>query len=450
VAGTIVVRDRPEDQRLAAAPELPGAASLAAPGAPELSDQEFHFLSQYLSRRDTLAPEARDRLGRQLVTLLASRFPRRPGGDVLFLRWLYERETEQRRGRVTVRREGVQTGRNAGAERFVASKQAVWDEFRETASRAEKRGLQSMNGWEIPKFAGAYREVAADLARARTYGADSRVLGYLERLVSAGHNALYGLRGMRRPSLRRLLLSEIPGAVIRARGYVFAAFLVFSVPAVAGYSLIRERPDAAARILPDELIARAEAGPSRQEEGVGYAQAPSVYLPMITSQIVTNNIQVAFAAFAFGAAAGVGTLVVLVFNGLFFGTVLGHFANQGVATWLLTFVAAHGVLELPAIFIAGGAGLLIGRAIVAPGDLRRGDALVVNGRLAIQLVAAAACLLLVAGLIEGFLSVSDAPPALKLATSAAATMLLALYLLAGWAHVRAEQALPAAHPPLAG
>src|SRR5207248_2801509 len=100
----------------------------------------------------------------------------------------------------------------------------------------------------------------------------------------------------------------------------------------------------------------------------------------------------AFLGFAFGITAGIGTVLLLVFNGLYFGAVLGLFANYGLAGWLLTFVAGHGVLELSAIFIAGGAGLLVARALLAPGDLTRRDALVLAGRQAVRLVGASVLL----------------------------------------------------------
>jgi uncharacterized membrane protein SpoIIM required for sporulation len=187
----------------------------------------------------------------------------------------------------------------------------------------------------------------------------------------------------------------------------------------------------APQILPDVMIARAESGEYEQAAGRGYAETPSPYLPFVASSIITNNVQVAFGAFAFGITAGVGTVVVLAFNGLFFGAVLGLFANYRLAGWILTFVAGHGVLELTAIFIAGAAGLLVGRALVAPGDLARRDALVVYGRSAIRLVGAAACLLVVAGLIEGFVSASGAPAPLKLAVSAASVVVVVLYFAAG-------------------
>jgi uncharacterized membrane protein SpoIIM required for sporulation len=184
------------------------------------------------------------------------------------------------------------------------------------------------------------------------------------------------------------------------------------------------------------MIARAEAGQRRRAEQHGYAEAPSLYLPIVASTIVTNNLQVAFAAFAFGMTAGLGTIVVLGFNGLFFGAVLGLFANYGLAGWLLTFVAGHGVFELTAIFIAGGAGLLLARALVAPGDLTRRDALVVFGRTAIRMVGAATLLLCLAGAIEGFLSASDAAPGFKYAASALSALSLVLYLRNGWTYLK--------------
>src|SRR5437762_2224857 len=246
-------------------------------------------------------------------------------------------------------------------------KREGWETFRTLAARAERLGLKQLGAAEIPGFAAQYREVASDLARARTYGVDPRVLEYLERVVSAGHNALYGRHIGQRVPIVRLALRELPAAVVEARAFVLAALLLFALPAVTGYLAIRERPAIAEEVLPDEMIARARAGAGRRAEGVGYAEAPSMYLPVVASRIITNNVQVAFFAFAFGITAGIGTLLLLTLNGLFFGAVLGLFANYGLAGWLLTFVAGHGVLELTAIFIAGGAGLL-----VAPGLIARG------------------------------------------------------------------------------
>ena len=443
VAGTVVARDRPEDLQLAGVPaDRARPAEPLETGPPELADEEFRLLDQYLERLEGLDGALRRRFTAELAARFAPRFPRRDPDPEAFLVGLHTAEFEKRRGRLATRRtEGV--GRTTlAAERFVTRKRDAWEAFRTLAARAERFGLKQLGAAEIPAFAARYREVAADLARARTYGVDPRVLEYLERVVSAGHNALYGRHTGHRVHVGRLLLRELPAAVVAARAYVVAALLAFAVPAMTGYLLIRERPAIAEQVLPDEMLERARAGAERRAQGIGYAQAPSMYLPFIASRIITNNVQVAFLGFAFGITAGIGTLLLLVFNGLFFGAVLGLFANYGVAGWLLTFVAGHGVLELSAIFIAGGAGLLVARALVAPGDLTRRDALVLAGRQAAHLVGAAVLLLALAGTIEGLLSASDAPAPFKLATGAATAVLLILYLASGRHYLNTQATAP--------
>ena len=426
VAGTMVIRDRPTDQRLALAVGVAVDASIMAE-APELSDEEFRLLEQFLARREQFDPPVRTRVAQGLVRRFAERLPREARGVEGRLEALHTVEHARRGGAMASARRGA-----AGATtRFIARRQGAWESFRSAALEAEKSGLRTMTGEALTVFAARYREAAADLARARTYGVDARVIDYLERAVSAGHNALYGLRGVARVPLRRLVLRDLPAAVWDARAYVFAAFLITALPAISGYLLLREQPARAAELLPDQMIARAEAGLSDSRQGIGYAQMPSPFLPIMASSIIANNVQVAIAAFAFGITAGIGTVWVLFFNGLSIGAVIGLFANYGLAGWLLTFIAGHGVLELTAIFIAGGAGLRIAHGLLVPGALPRRDALVVAGRHALLLVAFAACLLLLAGTIEGLLSASDAPSAIKLGVSGASAVLLVLLAIEG-------------------
>jgi uncharacterized membrane protein SpoIIM required for sporulation len=140
---------------------------------------------------------------------------------------------------------------------------------------------------------------------------------------------------------------------------------------------------------------------------------------------------VAIACFAGGIFLGVGSLVLLAYNGLSIGASAGHFANVGLLDYLLTFILGHGALELFAIWVAGAAGFLLGRSAVAPGRLSRTDALVVSGRVAIRMVGATALLLLVAGMIEGFVSAGGYGVGARLAASAASLGILAAYLING-------------------
>lgn len=451
VAGTIVVRDEasalsPIGVPVDAAITEPAAVAAVAPEA-RLEDDEYRLLDQFLRRAAQLPTGVRRRYHADLAGRFAERFGEWPADHPRFLSEVYAAERTARQAPGAGRRDAAGRRRLRVADRFVALRQTAWEAFRTRAVELERTGVAHLAGDEVLAFAGEYRAVAADLARASTYGVDQRTVAHLERIVTTGHNALYGMHRVRRLPARRLFLGVLPAAVVRHRRAVITAALLFLIPAAIGFGLLRERPAVALEVLPETMLARAAAGTARQAEGVGYAETPSPYLPLVASSVITNNVQVAFGAFAFGITAGIGTVLLLVFNGLFFGAVMGHFANVGVAGWLLTFVAGHGVLELTAIFIAGGAGLLVARALIAPGDLARTDALVIAGREAMRLLGAATSLLLLAGTIEGLLSASDAPATLKLAVSAATAVLLALYLAAGKRFADRAEAMPGRAAP---
>ena len=153
--------------------------------------------------------------------------------------------------------------------------------------------------------------------------------------------------------------------------------------------------------------------------------------PFVASAIITNNVRVAIACFAGGVFLGVGSLALLGYNGLTLGGAAGHFANQGLLGYLLEFILGHGLLELFAIWVAGAAGFLLGRSVVAPGDLARGEALVLSGRTAVRMVGGAAIMLVAAGLIEGFVSASAGDLKVRAVASAVSMAFLVAYLLNG-------------------
>ena len=435
VAGTVVVRDRPADAPVAL---IEGEGDAVATGAPQLSDEDFRILREFVGRAPQLPPVVRTRLATQLAARIADRYPTRDPDHVAFVTAAWRDESARRRGRFAARipqraTAGGEAPRGASAvmERVVARKGARWDAFGAMASRATSQGLDTLSADELPDFAARYREVAADLARARTYGADARVRLRLERLVAAGHNLLYRDDRKTWHRMWRFVAVECPAAVVSAWRIVLIAFLAFTLPALGGYAALRERPALAEEVLPAVMLERAEEGKREVAAGRGYAQAQAESRAGIASYIMTNNMRVAFACFAGGVVLGVGSLVSLAFNGLLLGAISAHFQNVGLLAYLWTFVAGHGVLELFAIWCAGAAGFLLGLAIVRPGPYSRRDALVLNARIAMRLVGTSIVLLLVAGTIEGFLSTSGAATWIKVAVSVASAVLLALYLANG-------------------
>ncbi len=432
-AGTIVVRDHPTDWTLGApAPATEETAEPIETGPPELSEDEFRLLDRFLGRVNDLTPEVQVRITTDLVRRFEQRIPRRTADGQAYLVTVFAEEQRKRRSRFAPRAKAGAAGRiTVPAERFVQKKREAWEAFRTTALRMERLGVGALAPGEIPAFAAQYREVAADLARARTYQVDPRVIDYLERVVTAGHNALYRARGKERTPLPHYILRDFPAAVVQSWRYVLLAFLLFSVPAAVGYVMIRERPALADELLPPGMVARAEAAAENQAEGSGYAETEQEYRPQAAAWIITNNITVSFGTFVGGVTGGLLTAWLLFTNGLLLGLVLGLFQNYQALTYLLTFVLGHGVLELTAIFISAGAGFRLAKAMIAPGDRTRRDALVVEGRIAARMIGAVVTLLAIAGTIEGLLSTSAAPAMWKFGVSAATAVFLVLYLLNG-------------------
>ena len=437
-AGTIVVRDRPTDWTLGGGAALQtGAATQPADepietGPPELSEQEFRLLDRFLGRLNELAPDVQVRITADLVRRFEGRIPRRNADPEAYLVTVFAEEQRKRRSRFAARPQAGAAGRmSVPAERFVEKKRSGWESFRETAIRMERSGVGALSAGEIPAFAAQYREVAADLARARTYQVDPRVIDYLERVVSAGHNALYRARGKEHTPLLHYILYDFPAAVVASWQYVLLAFLLFTIPAAVGYVMIRERPSLAEEIVPPVMVRRAEQAAERTAEGRGYAEAPGEERPVIAAAIITNNIQVSFGVFVGGMTGGLLTAWLLFANGMMLGLGLGLFKNYNALSYLVTFVVGHGVLELTAIFISAGAGFRLAKALIAPGDRTRKDALVLEGRIAARMLGAVVTLLAIAGTIEGLLSTSDASAVWKYGVSALTVVFLFLYLLNG-------------------
>jgi len=428
VAGTVVVRDRPV-QAQAAAPSLRGAgAGEAELGAPTLSDEEFQLLRGFMARAAALPVPVRDRFAAQLAARFEGRHPGRATDNLELLAQLHEDELVRRRGRF-----GSRTGASGRsvAERLVARKSTRWSEFQALSERVTAGGLDALAANELADFAARYREIAADLARARTYRADPLVLAQLERLVAAGHGALY--RSERQTWLRiwRFISRDCPAGVVQSWRYVAIAYLVFLVPAGAGFALLRARPDLAPELIPDTMLERAEAGVAQGGKGTGYVLASGEMKPVLATSIIANNVTVAFRCFASGVVFGVGSLVMVGYNGLMLGSIAGHFSNVGALSYLMTFVLGHSVLEISAICFAGAAGFLLGLAIIAPGDLKRSDALTLAGRRAMRLIGSTVIMLIVAGTIEGFISTSRLSVTGRAIVGASSAVFLLAYLFIG-------------------
>ena len=425
-AGTIVVREHLQHVAVPVGAEQDGASAEPA----VLTEAEYELLERYMARRDALDPAHRHAIAEQMAQRLEERLPQ-ASTPLAALVALYERERLAR-----ARGGAARDARGAAREQhaLVARGTAQWQEFSTWLARAQRGGLAAMSEGEVTEFVTRYRETATDLARLRTAsgGREHDAIYNLSRLVAAGHNLLYRQRSTPGRAAWRYLTSAVPGEIRSSWLQIALAALLLFGPAIATYIAIVRSPQLAYELMPAGMIERAESARAREALGEGYLpkdeEAP---LPLLASEVATNNIGVTFAAFASGMTAGVLTVLLLAFNGVLIGGAVGLFASMGVGHLIWAFVAPHGVLELFAICVAGGGAFHLASAILLPGTMTRREALVVRGRRAIRLIAGATLLLVVAGAIEGFISPRVWPIEWKFAVSGVTAVFLALFLSLG-------------------
>jgi uncharacterized membrane protein SpoIIM required for sporulation/uncharacterized RDD family membrane protein YckC len=432
VAGTIVVRESFVHQPMKPAAPVASEAVATAPLSAQLSDDEFRLLERWAERRNSLEPQRRRELTAQVAARLRKTVPLGdPSREGAALARLVE--TERRAREIGLSARGA---KGASRERYaiVTSNSPRWIAFAAHLAEAQRRGLRALGETGVRDFVAEYRALAADLARLQTAtrGAASNEVFYLGRLVAGAHNLLYrDRRGGIRVALRFLAI-DVPSEVRRSVAPIALAAACLFGPAAIAYTAVVRDPSVAPTFIPTGMLDRAEEGVDRARRGDGYIEDPQVFRPVMASAIIANNVQVTIAAFAFGVTAGIGTLLLLLFNGVSLGGVFGLYASKGILPLLVAFVAPHGVLELSAICIAGGGGFLIAAGLLLPGRRTRRRALAENGARAIRLIAASTLMLIVAGSLEGMVSpIPWWPLSLKLIVSAMTLVLLVAYLRGG-------------------
>jgi uncharacterized membrane protein SpoIIM required for sporulation len=277
-----------------------------------------------------------------------------------------------------------------------------------------------MSGAELQELGLLYRQASADLATVTEDRAEIHLAGYLNRLLVKGHNLLHVGRRPARNHIATFYLSEYPAIFRRALPLVAASTIIFVLGSMAGWAVAAQDPAFAHQFLGPKLM---DSIARRQM----WTDSVVAMQPQAASAIATNNLSVTFATFALGIT-GIGTIWMLLLNGVMLGVVGAATWQAGMAMAVWSFVAPHGVLELPAIFIAGGAGMELARGLFFPGFMPRREAITTSGRRAVKLLAGTVPMLVIAGTIEGFFSPSSAPVALKFCLAAILFAVLLLYL----------------------
>jgi len=307
---------------------------------------------------------------------------------------------------------------------FVSRRKGTWDRLEALVTLAARRGVRRLGAAEIAELGRTYRAATSDLAYARGSEYDASLLEYLNRLVARSHGYVYGSSaesgGAR---LRNFFTRDFPVEFRRSFAYVAICIAITVACSVVAYVAIRTHPVDAYALLPNEIVP-SEIRKSLHDSNFGFDRS---FAPAMSAAIITNNVKVAIIAFAGSITLGAITVYIIAENGLMLGGVAALFSNAGFGYDFWATIAPHGVIELTAIQIAGGAGLLIAAGLLFPGRLRRRDAIAVNARRAGTLILGVASMLIVAGTIEGFISPQRWAADVRIAIGSLTAVALVLY-----------------------
>lgn len=308
--------------------------------------------------------------------------------------------------------------------RWTEKRRPYWERLESLVKASGGKSVSSLTPGQLQELALLYRQTASDLATVREDPTNSTLARYLNQLLGRAHNLIYMGRKVKRQGIWTFYKEGFPAIFRASFPDTLAAFVIFLAAGVASFLVGVGDPAFTRHLLGPRMI-------ETIEKHQMWTHSIVTIKPLASSAILTNNLSVSFATFAMGITAGVGTVYMMLVNGLLIGTIAAACWREGMSLELWSFVAAHGILELPAIFIAGGAGLGIARGLLFPGTLPRRESLVQAGARSVRLVLGTIPLLLVAGFVEGFVSPADLNPAVKFLLCGALGTLLVLYLLSG-------------------
>lgn len=266
-----------------------------------------------------------------------------------------------------------------------------------------------------------YRQTASDLAAVREDASSKQLAAYLNQLLGRSHNLIYLGHKPKISGIVKFYRDTYPQVFRETLPQTLLALAIFALAGLAAWAVTIHDPAFAHRVLGPQMM-------ETIEQRKMWTESIVAIKPVASSGIMTNNLSVAFSAFAMGITAGLGTIWMMITNGLLIGVIGAATWKAGMALQLWSFIAPHGVLELPAIFIAGGAGLEIACGMLFPGLLPRKESLARAGARGAQLLLGTIPILVIAGVIEGFFSPSNAPVIMKFTLAAVLFPALLSYL----------------------
>ncbi|MBJ6763135.1 stage II sporulation protein M [Myxococcaceae bacterium JPH2] len=324
---------------------------------------------------------------------------------------------------------------------FIESRRPRWERLESLLDKSERGGLRGLSLEDARSLGRLYRAASSDLLWVRARSGSADVSAYLNDLVGRAYALTYPGQRPRWADVWGFVSRGFPAVLHREWRMYVAAVLLMLAGVGFGYVGMMVDPDAAQYLVPaDHRELDPAARADREASGEGMTVQDQA---QFSSFLFTHNIQVAFFCFALGVTLGLGTAVMLFVNGLFLGALAQVYAAKGLAGWFWAWILPHGIPEITAICIAGAAGLVIARGMVAPQGLSRRQALRQEAITAVKLLFGTLALFVLAGCIEGSISQIH-PPRLSVAFKISFALVVGAgvyaYLLSDWLRgVKAER-----------
>lgn len=311
---------------------------------------------------------------------------------------------------------------------FIKKFKADWNELEEILQNINKRKFlkknKSLTSEKIDALQLAYQKVSHHLSYSQTNYPDQGITSYLNELVAKAHRILYQDQITSFLQLKDFFSKTFIKLLHEQKRFVLVAALLFLIGAVGGFLAVYNDPLNLYTLLPPEISHNIDPGQLGKSTNL-------IDSPTVSASIMTNNIQVAFMAFLGGITLGLFTVYILFNNGVIIGALFAVFLEYGKAYDFWAFIVPHGMIELTAIFIAGGSGLLMGYKILVPGSYARSYQIKKQGLRSVQLLLGTIPLFIIAGVIEGYLTPAAISLELKYAFAGLTIIALILYFWAG-------------------
>jgi uncharacterized membrane protein SpoIIM required for sporulation len=287
--------------------------------------------------------------------------------------------------------------------RFIAQNKEKWLES-ETLLQSQVKDPE--------KLSNLFTQIVDDLSFSRTYYPNRSIRVYLNKIARQYFSIIYSHHKERKNTFKLFWLDELPQIIIYSRKQLLIALVVFLFSVAIGIFSSLKDPDFVGSILGKEYVTMTKENIDKGDPMAVYKNSSEGNMFLV---ITLNNLRVAFQTYVFGIFMAIGTLAVLLYNGIMVGSFQFFFIERGLFWESATTIWLHGTLEMSAIVLAGGAGLVLGSGLIFPGTYSRLQAFQISAIRSLKLMLGIAPIIVMAAIIESFLTrYTDAPDVLKL------------------------------------